>query len=279
MALGGREATELMEKHGISPRKALGQNFVVDPNTIDRIVRLAGIGPEDRVVEIGPGIGSLTAALADTGAEVLAIEIDQELIPALRENLGDRVDDKRVRILNADATTVDWDVELPGGGWKLVANLPYNVGTPLVLDMLDLVPQVAEFTVMVQREVAERFAASPDTPEYGIPSVKVAYWTTAKVVGRVPATVFIPKPNVESALVHMVRLDRPAVDIEGLTVDDVFVLVRQAFGQRRKMLRKSLSNLVSAEQFEAAGVSASARPAELSVQDWGRLTVATRSSD
>lgn len=273
MTLGGREAAELMERHGISPRKALGQNFVVDPNTIERIVRLAEIGPDDRVVEVGPGIGSLTTALADTGAEVVAVEIDGDLIPALKETLGARHDNDRVRVVHADATTLDWSSELPGSGWKLVANLPYNVGTPLVLDLLDTVPEIAEFTVMVQREVAERFAAAPDTPAYGIPSVKVAYWGSAKVVGRIPPTVFIPKPNVESALVRIIRNDSPAVD---LSVDDVFLLVRQAFGQRRKMLRKSLAGMVSPEQFEAAAVSASARPAELTIHDWGRLTQAVK---
>lgn len=269
MGIGAAEAAELMERHGVSPRKALGQNFVIDPNTIDRIVRLADIGPADRVVEIGPGIGSLTGAIAEAAAHVVAVEIDGDLLPVLRETMADQVAAGRVQLVHEDATELRWR-ELLGGdrGWKLVANLPYNVGTPLVLDVLDHVPEVTDILVMVQREVAERFAAAPDTPEYGIPSVKVGYWGTAEVVGRVPATVFVPRPNVESALVRITRSATPAVEADP---DVLFELVRTGFGQRRKMLRRSLAPLVGSEQFESAGIEGSARPAELSIEAWGRL--------
>lgn len=272
MGIGAAEAAELMQRHGVSPRKALGQNFVIDPNTIDKIVRLAEIEPGDHVVEIGPGIGALTGAIAEAGATVVAVEVDGDLMPVLAETLADHVAAERVRLIHDDATTLAWRSELGDQTpWKLVANLPYNVGTPLVLDVLDHVPEVTEILVMVQREVAERFAARPDTNEYGIPSVKVGYWGSAQVVGRVPATVFVPRPNVESALVRISRALAPSVDADP---EVLFDLVRRGFGQRRKMLRRSLGPIVGPEVFESAGVDGAARPAELSVQDWGRLASA-----
>ena len=258
-----------MQRHGVSPRKALGQNFVIDPNTIDRIVRLADISPGDHVVEIGPGIGSLTGAIAEAGATVVAVEVDGDLIPVLEETLAEHVAADRIRLVHDDVTTLAWREGLHASvPWKLVANLPYYVGTPLLLDVLDHVPEVSELRVMVQREVAERFAASPDTAEYGIPSVKVGYWGSAEVAGRVPATVFVPKPNVESALVRITRAAAPNVDADP---DVLFDLVRRGFGQRRKMLRRSLGPIVGPEHFEAAGIDGSTRPAELSVQGWGHL--------
>jgi len=277
MGIGAAEAAELMERHGVSPRKALGQNFVIDPNTIDRIVRLAEIGPDDRVVEIGPGIGSLTGALGEAAGQVLAVEVDGDLVPVLHETLADQVASGKIQIVHDDATTLAWR-ELLGAtpGWKLVANLPYNVGTPLVLDVLDHVPEVTEILVMVQREVAERFAAAPDTAEYGIPSVKVSYWGSAEVVGRVPATVFVPRPNVESALVRITRAAAPAVDADR---EILFELVRRGFGQRRKMLRRSLSPVVGPDEFDAAGIDGSTRPGELGVQGWGRLAAAVTATE
>jgi len=263
--LTAREVSELLDRHGVKPSRALGQNFVVDPNTIQRIVRLAGISAGDHVIEIGAGCGSLTRGLADVGADVIAVEIDAHLIPALNEAVGG----SNVRVLNADAMTLDWSEELdPELPWKLVANLPYNVATPLVLDILDEVPAVSELTVMVQREVAERLAAGPGESAYGIPSVKVAYWAEAELLGRVPASVFLPRPRVESALVRIVRRSKPSVDADR---EVLFDLVRTAFGQRRKMLRRSLAGKVGADTFAAADVAADARPEQLSIDDWGRL--------
>ncbi|HEY5154198.1 MAG TPA: 16S rRNA (adenine(1518)-N(6)/adenine(1519)-N(6))-dimethyltransferase RsmA, partial [Acidimicrobiales bacterium] len=183
------EVVDLLARHGLAPSRALGQNFLVDPNTIRRIVRLAEITPGDPVVEIGAGLGSLTLGLADAGAEVTAIEIDRHLLPALREV----VEPHGVSVVEGDALTLDWAEVLAGHDrWALVANLPYNVATPLVCDLLDDVPAIERMLVMVQREVGERLAAGPGDPAYGIPSVKVAYWATAEVVGRVPPTVFLP---------------------------------------------------------------------------------------
>ncbi|MCU0260675.1 MAG: 16S rRNA (adenine(1518)-N(6)/adenine(1519)-N(6))-dimethyltransferase RsmA [Ilumatobacteraceae bacterium] len=256
----------LLSDGGLAPRRDLGQNFVADPNTVRRIATLAHVGAGDRVVEIGAGLGSLTLALADTGARVLAVEVDAGIVPVLREVVADR---PTVEVVEADATKLAWVERLDGTGWVLVANLPYNVATPLVCDVLDQVPAVERLLVMVQREVAERFAAGPGSKAYGAVSVKVAYWATARVVGTVPASVFVPRPNVESALVEIVRHDPPAVDRTRL-----FELVRTAFGQRRKMLRRSLDGHVTPAQLEAAGVAPTQRPEELGLADWCRLTEA-----
>jgi 16S rRNA (adenine1518-N6/adenine1519-N6)-dimethyltransferase len=267
-----RETRELLERFEIRPAKARGQHFVVDPNTVRRVARLAGVGPGDRVVEVGAGLGALTVALAQAGASVTAVEVDARVAAALRsvvEPLG-------VRVVEADAMTLDWEALLgrggrPGsaGGWSLVANLPYNVATPLVADLLDFVPAIGRMVVMVQREVAERLAAGPGDPAYGAVSVKVAYWATAQLVGRVPPTVFLPEPKVESAIVRIVRGGAPAVP--GVDRGWLFELVAAGFGQRRKMLRRSLAGLVPPESFAAAGVRPEARPEELGVEAWGRL--------
>jgi len=268
VTLTRRQIDELLERHGLSPSRALGQNFVVDPNTVRRIVRLAEVGPGDPVVEIGPGVGSLTTALAETGAQITAVELDRHLLPVLEEVVAPL----GVRVVHADALTADWDDLLAGHErWSLVANLPYNVGTTIVLQLLDDVPAIASMLVMVQREVGERLAAGPGTRDYGIPSVKVALWATAEVVGRVPATVFVPQPRVESVLVRIRRRAEPAVDVDP---DALMALVRQGFGQRRKMLRRSLAGVVTPEAFAAAGVAPEARPEQLGIEEWGALTAA-----
>jgi len=258
---------ELLTSRGLAPRRDLGQNFVADPNTVRRIAHLAAVGAGDHVVEIGAGLGSLTLALAETGAAVTAVEVDHGLVGALREVVADV---PGVRVVEADAMALDWDALLEGRpGWVLVANLPYNVATPLVGDVLDAVPGIERMLVMVQREVAERLAAPPGSKVYGAISVKVAYWARARIVGDVPASVFVPRPNVESALVEIVR--RPPPDI---APGSLFPLVRTAFGQRRKMLRRSLAGVVTAEQFAAGGVADTARPEELALDDWVRLALA-----
>ena len=176
-----------------------------------------------------------------------------------------------VRVHEADAAAVDWpsllaDCGKPDDRWTLVANLPYNIATPLVCDLLDGVPAIDAMLVMVQREVAERLAAGPGSKQYGAVSVKVAYWATARVAAKVPASVFVPKPNVESALVRIDRRPPPDTD-----PDHLFAIVRQAFGQRRKMLRRSLADTVTAEQFDAADVRPDARPEQLGLDAWCRL--------
>jgi 16S rRNA (adenine1518-N6/adenine1519-N6)-dimethyltransferase len=270
VTLSGADVRRLLDTYGLAPSRARGQNFVVDPNTVRRIARLSGVGAGDRVVEIGAGLGSLTLALAETGAAVTAIEVDSGLVPALRSV----VEPVGVTVVEGDALRLDWSSLLAAGPWVLVANLPYNVATPLVADLLDDVPAIARMLVMVQREVAERLAAGPGHDAYGAVSVKVAYWATAKVVGRVPATVFHPVPNVESALVRIDRRPAPAVGPE-VDPEWLFRLVRTGFGQRRKMLRRSLAELVGAEAFAAAGIRPEARAEELAVEDWGRLAACT----
>lgn len=270
---------ELLDEHGLAPSRALGQNFVADPNTVRRIAALAEVGPGDRVVEVGPGLGSLTLALAETGASVVAVEVDRHLVPVLRSV----VEPVGVRVVEGDARKVDWATVLADGGggpWALVANLPYNIATPLVLDLLLGVPAIDRMLVMVQREVGERLAAGVGDDAYGIPSVKVAYWGVASVVGRVPATVFVPQPKVESALVRIARHPgggrAPGLP-DGWDDADrarLFRLVDAGFGQRRKMLRRSLAGLVDPSAFAAAGVRPEARAEELDLAAWSRLASA-----
>jgi 16S rRNA (adenine1518-N6/adenine1519-N6)-dimethyltransferase len=268
MTLTRAMASDLLRRHGAAPRRSLGQNFVVDPNTVRRIARLADIGPGSKVIEIGAGLGSLTLALAETGASIIAMEVDDGLIPALREVTAGLTN---VRILHADVTRMEWMDDLDSEqDWVLVANLPYNIATPLVCDVLDAVPQIKRMLVMVQKEVGERFVAVPRTPAYGAVSVKVAYWSEAKIVGLVPPTVFVPKPTVDSALVSFVRRNKPAVPVS-IDRDWLFTLIRTGFGQRRKMLRRSLAGLVTQEGFEKAGIQPEARAEELDVYAWGLL--------
>jgi len=265
--LSRSDVTRLLSDHGLAPRRDLGQNFVGDPNTVRRIARLAGVGPGDRVVEIGAGLGSLTLALAETGASVMAVEVDRGIVPVLRE-VG--ADQPLITVVEGDAMALDWTTLLAGHDrWVLVANLPYNVATPLVCDLLDGVPSIHRMLVMVQREVAERFCASPRTSAYGAVTVKIACWGTARIACLVPASVFVPRPNVESALAEITRHDAPAVDVAR---DAMFRLVRTAFQQRRKMLRRSLGGEVPPEAFVAAGIDSQRRPEELTVLEWGDLT-------
>lgn len=266
MTLTRREVSDLLRRSGIRPSRALGQNFVVDPNTVRRIARLAVVGPGDRVVEIGAGLGSLTLALAETGASVVAVELDRHVLPVLRRV----VEPVGVRVVGGDALRLDWAELLgPEPGWVLVANLPYNVATPLVLTLLESAPMIDRMLVMVQREAGERLAAAPGDDAYGAVSVKVAYRAVARVVGRVPATVFVPQPNVESVLVSVVRRPEPAVAVDEARL---FSLVEAGFAHRRKMLRRALAGLVGDEEFAAAAVRPEARAEELGVEAWGRLT-------
>ncbi|HET9689704.1 MAG TPA: 16S rRNA (adenine(1518)-N(6)/adenine(1519)-N(6))-dimethyltransferase RsmA [Acidimicrobiales bacterium] len=264
MTLTRSQVVGLLDRHGLRPSRALGQNFVADPNTVRRIVRLAGIGPGDHVVEIGAGLGSLTTALAEAGARLTAVEIDRHLLPVLREVVAGT----DVTVVEGDALRLDWRGLLGDRAHTLVANLPYNVATPLVADLLDGVPAITSMLVMVQREVGERLAAAPGDPAYGAVSVKVAYWARAAVVAAVPATVFVPRPNVESVLVRIDRRDRPAVAVPP---DRLFPLVRAGFAHRRKMLRGALAGLVDDAGFAAAGVAPTARAEQLDVVAWGRL--------
>jgi 16S rRNA (adenine1518-N6/adenine1519-N6)-dimethyltransferase len=278
VTLGRSEVLDLLARHELHPSRALGQNFVADANTVKRIARLAEVGPGRRVVEVGAGLGSLTLALAETGAEVTAVEVDAGLVAVLRS----LAEPAGVRVVEADAMTIDWDALLGsdarGDGWVLVANLPYNVATPLVAGLLDEVPAIRRMLVMVQREVGERLAAAVGDEAYGAVSVKVAYWATASVVGRVPATVFVPRPKVESVLVAVERRPRPAVDPGVVPAERLFALVRAGFGHRRKMLRRSLAGMIDLTAFECAGIRPEARAEDLDVVAWGRLAACSAPS-
>jgi 16S rRNA (adenine1518-N6/adenine1519-N6)-dimethyltransferase len=268
VTLSRRDVVALLASGGLRPSRALGQNFVVDPNTVRRIARLAQIGPGDRVVEIGAGLGSLTLALVEQGASVTAVEVDRGIVPLLRSV----VEPAGVRVVGGDALHLDWR-ELLGdvAPWVLVANLPYNVATPLVVTLLEQAPAIARMLVMVQLEAGQRLAAGAGDEAYGAVSVKVAYWSSTRVVGRVPSTVFYPQPRVESALVEVVRRPEPAVARDDVAYARLIEVVRAGFGQRRKMLRRSLAGIVPVEAFEAAGVRPDQRAEELDVHAWGRL--------
>jgi 16S rRNA (adenine1518-N6/adenine1519-N6)-dimethyltransferase len=264
---------DLLAAHGVRPSRALGQNFVADPNTVRRVARLADVGPGDRVLEIGPGLGSLTLALAETGAAVKAVEADRHLIPVLHRVL----DGQEVEVIEADAMRADWgDLLADAGTWVLVANLPYNIATPLIADLLDKVPAIDRMLVMVQLEMAERLTARVGDRGYGAVSVKVAYWADARLVGKVPATVFYPKPKVDSALVAIRRRRVPAVDPAVVDAEAMFSLVRAGFATRRKMLRRALAGIVPSGAFEVARISPESRAEALDVEAWGRLAAAAR---
>ncbi|MFY8238516.1 MAG: 16S rRNA (adenine(1518)-N(6)/adenine(1519)-N(6))-dimethyltransferase RsmA [Ilumatobacteraceae bacterium] len=267
MTLSRTDASHQLDGAGLRAKRALGQNFVVDANTVRRIARLAGVEGHPHVLEIGAGLGSLTMALSEIAGHVTAVEVDEALLPLLNENVGELAN---VTVVHADAMQLDWPALLGDStDWVMVANLPYNVATPLIADVLDFVPQVSRMLVMVQKEVADRFAASPSTNAYGALSVKVAFHATARVVGQVPASVFLPRPNVESSLVEITRRTTPIDD----TIDraKLFALVRMGFAKRRKMLRGSLAGSVEPSDFEAAEIAPTARAEELSIHDWLRL--------
>jgi 16S rRNA (adenine1518-N6/adenine1519-N6)-dimethyltransferase len=259
----------LLREHGVHPSRRLGQHFLADPNTARRIVRLAGVEAGDRVLEIGPGLGSLTLALLERGCSVLALELDRKLASVLEEVVAGEGD---VRIVTGDALTVDLGALVGAGTWRCVSNLPYNVATPVVIRLLEEAPSVGSALVMVQREVADRLVAAPGTTAYGAPSVRVAYFARSKIVGNVPRTVFVPPPKVDSALVELVRRDAPPVDVPSRA--RLFELVRAGFAQRRKMLRRSLRAELG-ERTEAmlteATIDPRARAESLGLAQWAAL--------
>lgn len=272
MTHSGADIRALLDRHGLDARRALGQNFVIDPNTVRKIAALSGVEEGDHVLEIGPGLGSLTLALLERGASVTAIEMDEALIPVLEEV----VENGPVRVIAGDALRLDWDDALRDHlSWPLVANLPYNVATPLILDLLRDVPRITSMLVMVQAEVAERLAATPGSAAMGIPSVLVACRGDAEIVARVPPTVFHPRPRVESAVIRITRHERPPI-ADDLTV--VETLVRTAYNTRRKMIRGSLGGFLSEAAIVAADVDPRARPETLSLAEWGRLASAVGSA-
>ncbi len=251
----------LLRRHGLRPDRRLGQHFLADPNIVARIVATADIAGRP-VVEVGAGTGTLTAAIASRASSVVAYEVDDRLRPVLEETLGGA---GNVELRFEDAIRMAHEGDPGGGPWALVANLPYNVGTPLLLDLVRGAFWIDRFVVMVQRQVAARLTASPGTRVYGIPSVVVALHTIKEDAFAVPRQVFVPPPNVESTVV---RLDRVAPPLH---VDVAIDLAARAFGKRRKMLRRSLSAVVTPERMERCGIDPRARPEDLAPTDFVRL--------
>lgn len=269
MVIGKSDLKNIMEKHDLKPSKSLGQNFVVDPNTILKIIRAANIEKHQQILEIGPGLGSLTAQLSTT-SKVVAIELDRYLVPALEEVLNHFGERENVEIIHQDAMKIDWKEFFSHrqGIWKMVANLPYNIATPLIVTLLENAPKIQSIFVMVQLEVGERFAASPKSKAYGIPSVKAQYWAETKVLGKVSPNVFLPIPKVDSAILQIIRKPSPPE----VNYTNFSRLIQTAFQHRRKMIRKSLTTLIPMSNFTIAEISPQSRPEELSVADWVKLT-------
>ena len=268
MVVGKSDLKDMMEKHDLRPSKSLGQNFVVDPNTILKIIRAANIEKGEQILEIGPGLGSLTSQLSAT-SKVVAIELDRYLVPALEEVLDHFGKRENVEIVQEDAMKIDWQEFFAQrqGVWKMVANLPYNIATPLLVTLLENAPEIQAIYVMVQLEVGERFAASPKSKAYGIPSVKAQYWAETKVLGKVSPNVFLPIPKVDSAILQIIRKPSPPE----VNYTNFSRLIQTAFQHRRKMIRKSLSTLIPVSNFTIAEISPQSRPEELSVEDWVKL--------
>ena len=257
MRLTPTATRELLQRHEVRPAKRLGQHFLIDPNIVERIARAVGGEVGDPVIEIGAGLGTLTNALVEAGYDVVAYEIDDRLRPVLAETIGDRAE-----LRFADAAGLELSQELDDRSWVMAANLPYNVGTPLVLDALRHAAQIRRFVIMLQAEVVDRFAAEPRTPSYGLPSVVVGLHAIVQDRFAVPSQVFHPRPAVDSAVVVLDRVEAPnqaerAIELAGV-----------AFGQRRKMLRSSLRSIVSEADLEQAGLDPTQRPEELSPDQW-----------
>lgn len=274
--LGAAQIRELAARLGLRPTKQWGQNFVVDANTVKKIVRLAEVGPKDVVVEVGPGLGSLTLALIPEAGHVTAVEVDPALAAALPEtvrSLAPAYAD-RLTLVHADALRVR---ELPGPPpTALVANLPYNVSVPVVLGFLESFPSLERVLVMVQLEVAERLAAKPGSKVYGVPSVKAAWYADVRLAGTVSRSVFWPVPNVDSGLVSLVR--RPAPETTA-SREDVFACIDAAFAQRRKTLRAALATWAGSparaeEILRAAGIDPRTRGEQLGVEAFAAIAAA-----
>lgn len=274
--LGPAQIRALAAEHGVTPTKALGQNFVIDPNTVRRIVRVAEVGPDDVVLEIGPGLGSLTLALLPAVARVLAVEIDPRLAAALPGTVAAHAPELagRLEVVTADALRLA-PTDLPAAPTALVANLPYNVAVPVLLHALATFPSIARALVMVQAEVAERLAAPPGSRVYGVPSVKARWYAEVSRAGSVGAAVFWPAPRVESGLVLLRRREPPP----GVDRAEVFAVIDAAFAQRRKMLRAVLAGWAGSAEaavaaLTAADVDPTARGEALDIADFARIAAA-----
>ncbi|MDA0644103.1 MULTISPECIES: 16S rRNA (adenine(1518)-N(6)/adenine(1519)-N(6))-dimethyltransferase RsmA [Nonomuraea] len=271
--LGPAEIRILANKLDLRPTKKLGQNFVIDAGTVRRIVRVAGVTSDDVVIEVGPGLGSLTLALLPETRHVVAVEIDPVLAAQLPKTVAERGLADKLTVIQADAMKVTPDDLSGHTPTALVANLPYNVAVPVVLHLLEVLPSLQRGLVMVQAEVADRLAAAPGSKVYGIPSVKAAWYADVRRAGPVGRTVFWPVPNVDSGLVSLVRRDPPPTTA---TREEVFAVIDAAFAQRRKTLRAALAGWAGspagAEQaLRAAGVDPSVRGEQLDIHAFARI--------
>lgn len=266
---------QLICRHNLRVKKRLGQHFMISPAVVERTAVLAEIGPQDTVIEIGPGLGALTERLADRAQRVVAVEVDSDLIPVLQEIFANR---ENVEILPGDILEVDLNKLIKGRGCKIIGNLPYYITSPIVRKVLEHRDRIESFTVMVQKEVAQRMTAQPSTKEYGLLTVGVQYYAEVFYSGAVPRSAFWPQPEVESALVKMVPYRKPPVEVDN--EEFFFKVARAAFGQRRKMLGNALkgvrdeSNLRetnAAALIEAAGIDPRRRGETLSLSELARL--------
>ncbi|WP_367007030.1 16S rRNA (adenine(1518)-N(6)/adenine(1519)-N(6))-dimethyltransferase RsmA [Streptococcus sp. ZY19097] len=270
----------VLERHGFTFKKSFGQNFLTDTNILQKIVDTAEIDQNVNVIEIGPGIGALTEFLAENAAEVMAFEVDDRLIPILADTLG-RFDN--VKVINEDILKSDLQTRIkefanPDLPIKVVANLPYYITTPILMHLIESKIPFSEFVVMMQREVADRISAEPNTKAYGSLSIAVQYYMTAKVAFIVPRTVFVPAPNVDSAILKMTRLDTPAVAVQD--EDFFFKVAKASFVHRRKTLWNNLTShfgkteeiKIKLEQaLQTADIKPSIRGEALSIADFARL--------
>ncbi|MGH2811671.1 MAG: 16S rRNA (adenine(1518)-N(6)/adenine(1519)-N(6))-dimethyltransferase RsmA, partial [Actinomycetota bacterium] len=260
----------LARRHHIKPSKALGQNFVIDPNTIRRIVRLAKVSPSVRVVEIGAGLGTLSLGLVEKAKEVVAVEFDRTLLPALEEVAGDI---PNLQIVSGDALELDYQRYLGDREHEMVSNLPYNIAVPLLARLLQEVPAIVKFVFTIQREVGERLTAGPGSRTYGAVSVLVAYHCESRILGRISPKVFWPSPGVESVIVELTRRQAPVKESSA----EIMAVVRAAFAQRRKTLRNSLAGTwgrPSSEVetiLERAGIDPSSRAEALALDEFARI--------
>ncbi|MFM1950651.1 MAG: rRNA ((1518)-N(6)/adenine(1519)-N(6))-dimethyltransferase RsmA [Actinomycetota bacterium] len=264
--LGAAEIRQLAEKLEIRPTKKLGQNFVIDPNTIHRIVAAAQLEADDLVVEIGPGLGSLTLGILEVVPRAIAVEVDPKLAAELPSTISKHAPDKTLDLVLADALRVK---ELPGEPTTLVANLPYNISVPVLLHFLETFPSIKKGLVMVQAEVAHRLAAAPNSKEYGVPSLKMAWYGPARLAGNIGRSIFWPVPGVDSALVYFER----TANRDEATRSKVFDAIDQAFLQRRKTLRQALAGWAGSparaeEILLAAGINPQSRGEQLNIDQF-----------
>ena len=269
--LGAAEIRQLADSIGVVPTKKLGQNFVIDPNTIRKIVAVAKLTGRETVVEIGPGLGSLTLGLLEVVDNLIAIEFDAKMAEAIVGTISKKTSGKNFQLIHQDAMKV---VELPMAPDALVANLPYNISVPVLLHFLETFPSIQSGLVLVQAEVAHRLAASPGSKVYGAPSVKLAWYSIANLAGNIGRSIFWPVPNVDSALVYFKKRETALGD-EALRTK-TFEIIDYAFVQRRKTLRQALAKFAgSADQAEkllvSAGVSPSLRGEELTIFDFVKI--------